>query len=323
MGPPGRSKSSAHRPRVARSFQPTQRTVTISVGAPAKINLNLRIVGRRPDGFHELRTLLQSIQLHDTLLLRSRLGPMIVRSRTPGVPKDRANLVWKSACVLWAALGRPGRPRDVAVSIRKAIPMAAGLGGGSSDAASALRGLCELWGVSSRPRWLRAVASRIGSDVPFFLDGGAAVGEGRGERIRRVGELDPFWVVLAVPRFCVSTAGAYRWFDAETRTRPVPRRSSGLPRGWRHRMEVLVNDLQASVARKYPEIRLMVEKLRGAEAVLAGMTGSGSVVFGLFAQRSAAEEARRFARQPGWRTMVTRTTNRTEFAQMTKIVRIS
>ena len=295
--------------------------MTITVGAPAKINLDLRVGGQRPDGFHELRTLLQSIQLHDTLLFRSRSGPMTVRSRTPGVPKDQANLVWKSACVLWTALGKPGRPRDVAISIRKTIPMAAGLGGGSSDAASALRGLCELWGLSPRRRWLRVVASRIGSDVPFFLDGGAAVGEGRGERICQVGDLDPFWVVLAVPRFGVSTAEAYRWFDAGVRTRPVPRRSNVLPRGWRRRMGVLVNDLQAAVASKYPEIRLMVEKLRRSDAVLAGMTGSGSVVFGLFTQRSAAEEARRSARQPGWRTMVTRTASRVEFAQMTKIVR--
>ena len=296
--------------------------MTITVGAPAKINLNLRIVGRRADGFHELRTLLQSIQLHDTLVFRPRSGPMTVRSRTPGVPKDRANLVWKSAGVLWAALGRPGTPRGVAVSIRKTIPMAAGLGGGSSDAASALRGLCELWGVSPRLPWLRAVASRVGSDVPFFLQGGAAVGEGRGERIRRVGELEPFWVVLAVPRFGVSTAEAYRWFDADVQTQPGRRPSGALPRGWRHRMgAALGNDLQMAVASKYPEIRLMVERLSGSGAAVAAMTGSGSVVFGLYVHRSAAEKARRLARRPGWRTIVTRTANRTEFAQMTKIVR--
>ena len=180
---------------------------------------------------------------------------MTVRSRTPGVPQDRENIVWRAARELWTTLGRRGQPRDVAVSIRKAIPMAAGLGGGSSDAACALRGLCALWEVAPGHPCLQRVASRIGSDVPFFLDGGVALASGRGERVRRVRAVTPFWVVLALPRWGVSTADAYRWFDADARRH---RRGAGrgrLPWGWRDRMGgSLVNHLEPAVAARHPDI---------------------------------------------------------------------
>ncbi len=297
--------------------------MTVTVCAPAKINLDLRILGRRRDDFHEIRTLLQSIQLHDTLSFRHCPGPMRVRSRTRGIPKDRANLVWAAACGLWSALGRSGIPSDVAISIRKRIPVSAGLGGGSSDAASTLRGLCAVWGIAPDRAWLRAVASRVGSDVPFFLDGGAAVARGRGERIRHLQDFErPLWVVLAQPRFGVSTAEAYRWFDAEGRGRRLmSRRSGSLPRGWREQMRVLVNDLEPAVAHRHPEIGLMVARFKRSGAVLAAMTGSGSTVFGLFRHRSAALAARVSARRPGWRMVVSRTVGRSEFARVTAMRR--
>ena len=295
--------------------------MTITICAPAKINLDLRVLGIRRDGFHDLRTLLHSIELHDTLSFRWRAGPMTVRSRTlAGVPQDRANIVWRAAGELWTALGRRGEPRDVAVSIRKAIPMAAGLGGGSSDAACALRGLCALWEVTLGHACLQRVASRIGSDVPFFLDGGVALASGRGERVRRVRALTPFWVVLALPRWGVSTADAYRWFDADARRH---RRGAGrgrLPWGWRDRMGSLVNHLEPAVAARHPDISAVVDALRATDAVLAAMTGSGSAVFGLFDRHSAALDARRAVRRPGWRTIMSRTVGRTMFARMTRVV---
>ena len=294
--------------------------MTITTRAPAKINLDLRVLGTRRDGFHDLRTLLHSIELHDTLSFRDRAGPLTVRSRTPGVPQDRENIVWRAARELWTALGRRGQPRDVAVLIHKAIPMAAGLGGGSSDAACALRSLCALWEVAPGRACLRRVASRIGSDVPFFLDGGVVLASGRGERVHRVKALTPFWVMLALPRFGVSTADAYRWFDADGSRHRMSADRGRLPRGWRDRMGSLVNHLEPVVAARHPDILAVVDALRATDTALAAMTGSGTAVFGLFDRRAAALAARRAVRRPGWRTIMSRTVGRTEFARLTRVV---
>ena len=291
--------------------------MTLTLCAPAKINLHLRILGIRQDGFHEVQTLLQSIDLHDSLAIRRRPGPLTVACRAAEVPTGRANLVWSAACALWEELGRRGEPEGAAVTIRKRIPSAAGLAGGSSDAAAALRGLCAVWRVHAGARRLRAVASAIGSDVPYFLSGGAAMAGGRGERVRRVPDIEPLWVVLARPAFGVATADAYRWFDAE-RTRPgPPRRSAGMPAGWRQTWRGLVNDLEPAVARRHPDIAAMVQRLQRSGALLAAMTGSGSVVYGLYRRRPAAEAARRAVRRHGWRTTLTRTIGRSEYARLT------
>lgn len=294
--------------------------MTLTVCAPAKINLDLRVLGRRPDRFHEVRTLLQSIYLHDTLSFRRWSGPMIVRSRSQVVPNGQGNLVWTAACALWSADGRRGMPSDVIINISKRIPVEAGLGGGSSDAASALRGLCKLWGISPRGSLVRGVASNIGSDVPFFLEGGLAIGRGRGESIRRVSEMRSFWVVLAYPPFGVSTADAYRWFDeSEQRSWKLAPRSRSLPRGWRRRLEGLANELEPAVVRRHPEIQVMVERLRESDALLAAMTGSGSTVYGLFRRHSTAQGARYAIRRRGWKTVITRTVGHAEFIRMTKV----
>ena len=153
----------------------------LQVRAPAKINLDLRVLRRRPDGFHEVSTILQSVALHDTLSITARRGPLTVRSAA-AVPRDRDNLVWTAAAALWRALGRSGDPAGAAVVVRKRIPSAAGLGGASSDAASALRGLRSWWAPSVSRRLLEDVAARVGSDVPFFLRGGTVRAAGRGER---------------------------------------------------------------------------------------------------------------------------------------------
>ena len=290
--------------------------MTITIHAPAKLNLDLRIVGRRADGYHNLRTLFQSIALHDTVRLSARPGSLTVRGRTRALPRDRANLVWKAADILWSDLGRRGPPSGVSVSIVKAIPMAGGLGGGSSDAASALRGLCALWKVSIGKSRLSELAARVGSDVPYFLTGGLVLGVGRGERLRPLPDLGRYWVVLAVPQFGVSSAQAYRWFDRDTTrsdTAPQTKGWASLPRGWRGRLEALRNDLEGPVSDKHPEIRRMVERLTGAGAAHATMTGSGSTVYGVYRERAAAIAGRRAVRLPGWRTLLTRMVGRTEF----------
>ena len=292
----------------------------VRVRAPAKINLDLRVLRRRPDGFHEVSTILQSVALCDTLSITARGGPLTVRSAAASVPRDRGNLVWTAAAALWRALGRSGDPAGAAVVIRKRIPAAAGLGGASSDAASALRALCSWWAPPASLR-LEDVAAGVGSDVPFFLRGGTVRATGRGARLRRLPPLRRYWVVLAVPDFGVSTADAYRWWDLDGREDAAVETGSA-PAGWRRDLGRLHNDLEAPVARRHPEIGALVARLRAAGAERAALTGSGSVVFGLFESRSRAVRARAALHAAAARTLLTRTVGAAACARLAAVARI-
>src|SRR4029450_958632 len=140
----------------------SQRRLRLTVRAHAKVNLDLRVLGVRQDGYHELRTVFQTIELHDTLVCEERPGPSTLACRAPGVPLDASNLIWKAGAALWTALGRAGTVRDTAVRIDKTIPIAAGLGGGSADAAAALMALGRLWG-GAPITLLREVGASLGA----------------------------------------------------------------------------------------------------------------------------------------------------------------
>jgi len=283
------------------------------VRAPAKLNLDLRILGHRRDGFHDLQTLLQSISLRDTLTFTHCRGRITVGSRSARVPTDKKNIVWQAAEVLWRDMGCQGDPKGVAISIIKRIPMAAGLGGGSSNAAAALRGLSSVWGVSPSGKRLRELAASVGSDVPYFLTGGLSDGFDRGVRLRRLSDLNQCWVVLASPTFGVPTVLAYKWFDQLPAKLPTKR-----SRHWRQRLRLLRNDLQEPVVRRHPEIGAMIDRLQATNASLAAMTGSGSTVFALYRRKADAILARRQVRSRGWQTILTRTIGSREFASLTE-----
>lgn len=293
----------------------------VQVHAPAKINLDLRVLRRRPDGFHEVSTILQSVALHDTLSIAGRRGTLTVRSAAGAIPRDRDNLVWTAAAALWRGLGRSGDPDGAAVVIRKRVPAAAGLGGASSDAASALRALRLWWAPSTSPRLLYDVAARVGSDVPFFLRGGTVRAAGRGERLRRLPVLQRYWVVLAVPAFGVSTADAYHWWDVDGRQNPAAAAARART-GWRRDLARLRNDLDAPVARRHPEVRTLALRLRAEGALHAALTGSGSVVFGLFASRASAVRARRALDAAPGRALLTWTIDSTAWARLAAVARI-
>ena len=292
----------------------------VQVAAPAKINLGLNVLKRRKDGFHGVRTIMQSVELHDVVSVTLRRGPFTVRSPSVGdMPKDRDNLVWMAVEHLWRSIGRSGVPNGVAVTITKRIPTEAGLGGASSDAAAVLRALVRLWCPSLQRDVVRDVAGSVGSDVPFFLDGGTAVATGRGECVRRIPSLHRFWLVVAVPGFGVSTEAAYNWWDRACR----PELSGvELSAGWRKRLDRLTNDLEYVVTEHYPEIGEMVSRLRIAGASFASMTGSGSAVYGAFQSHAEAMRARRRVRQKGWRTLVTNTLSLTEFRNLARLALI-
>jgi 4-diphosphocytidyl-2-C-methyl-D-erythritol kinase len=291
---------------------------TVVARAHAKINLDLRVLGTRPDGFHELRTVFQSLELHDVLTARGRRGPFGIVCRDPRIPRDETNLVWKSAQALWKAIGFAGEPRDTVVRLDKIIPVQAGLGGGSADAAAALGALARLW-IGARgtfdPQLLRDIAGGLGADVPFFLWGGTALGLGRGEEIYPLVDLPRHFVVLVLPPFGVSTAEAYGWYDEERAAGlydESPREIQVLPVPWPSRAAQMINDLEPPVVRRHPEIAQVKLQLRQAGAIGASMSGSGSAVYGLFRTRSAAAAAARLLNRPGWRLRLTRTLSRLE-----------
>src|SRR4051794_39051708 len=258
----------------------------------------------RDGGYHELRTIFQSIALHDTLTVRATRGPFTLTCDDPACPTDGSNLIARAAVAMWKAAGRRGAPRGVAIDLEKRIPMQAGLGGGSSDAAAALRVFAKRWRVSGQK--LVAAAEALGADVPYFLEGGAMLGLERGDLLFRLAEPPPAWVVLVLPGFGVSTKDAFAWFDAWPGT-PKLRASDERRR---------VNDLEAPVAARHPEIGRIISALRRAGASQAAMSGSGSAVFGLFFSRAAAIRAAKRLASPSRRTLLSRTLNHQTYQRL-------
>jgi len=255
---------------------------------------------------------MQSLALHDTVVVSERRGPFGLQCRTPGVPEDHTNLAWRAAAALWKAMGRDGEPRDVHIRIDKTIPSQAGLGGGSANAAAALVGLNVVWGAKQSRRDLAKLAATIGSDVPFFLQGGTAVATGRGEDLYPVDDVTRLGVLLIKPSFGVATADAYRWLD-EDRAAGLPETPEGrdVELGWPSGGVPLANDLTAPVARRHAGIQEMIDACLAEGAIGAQMTGSGSAVFGLFSEAAATRAAKRL-RRPDWLVLLTRTHSRRE-----------
>jgi len=291
---------------------------TITIRAHAKINLHLGILGRRPDGYHDLETVLQTLALHDTLTCERHDGPFCLRCDRPDVPVDDSNLVWRAAVLLAEAAGTGALAETgTRVTIDKRIPMQAGLGGGSADAAAALMALARLWRVAVDRQTLRAIGSRLGADVPFFFEGGTSLGTGRGDELRPLPDFTPSAVLVVMPPFGIPTADAYRWHDerAPLTTKGDgaggvighwPERASAWPE-WRSRFR---NDFEGVVGERFTAVPETIGRLRAAGAALAALSGSGAAMFGLFACEAAAEAAARGIDRPGWRTFVSRTLDR-------------
>lgn len=280
----------------------------------AKINLDLRVLGTRPDGFHDLQTVFQSLALFDDVTVSLRSGPLAVTCDEPDIPVDQRNLVWKAASLLHRTVtGKSSAPRDVLIDLRKRVPSEAGLGGGSSNAAMTLLALNTLWKLDLDLATLSRIGARLGADVPYFLVGGTALGLGRGDDIYPLADMPPVHVVILRPGFGVGTADAYRWFDEEKRRSvkdPSPR---AMPPGWPAWSATLRNDLEAPVVRHHPAIGRIKQSLIDAGAAFAAMSGSGSAVFGLFERADAARRTANDLSRPGWLSLHTRTLSRREY----------
>ena len=295
--------------------------IPVTIRAHAKINLDLRVLGTRPDGFHELRTVFQAISLHDVITCIPRPGAFAIECASPGVPLDRTNLVWRAAEALWRALRRSGPVRDVVIHLDKRIPLQAGLGGGSADAAATLVALTRAWRVPVKPVQLTDVAAALGADVPFFLAGGTALGLGRGDEIYPLADLPRHWIVLLIPGFGVSTSEAYGWYDGERDLSRGPLHTpeaQHVPGPWPSRAAQMINDLEGPIARHHPEIDQMKAALRRAGALAAAMSGSGSAVFGLFQKQREALDAVKRLSGSGWRVVLTESLDRGEYGRRSR-----
>jgi 4-diphosphocytidyl-2-C-methyl-D-erythritol kinase len=280
---------------------------SISIKAFAKINLDLQVLGVRPDGYHELRTTFQSVALSDVLTFTKTRGAFRIECDDPAVPTDRTNLIWKAAERVLRLSRRRDIPSGVTVRVEKNIPMQSGLGGGSSDAAAALRALSALWRVKASDAELHHAAALLGADVPYFLEGGTALGFHRGDLIYPLDDIPPAWVVIVVPEFGVSTKEAFGWWD-EKRGQEGREKREGLDGKARRQRERPANDLQNVVAKRHPIVAKLVRTLKAHGAFHASLSGSGSAVFGLFRRRGAAQAAARVVAGP--RTFVTPTLDR-------------
>jgi 4-diphosphocytidyl-2-C-methyl-D-erythritol kinase len=258
----------------------------VKIEAPAKVNLGLEIVRKRPDGYHDIRTLFQWVGLSDTLEIEPAPGPGIrLEGSDPSIAWDETNLVARAARALQA---RTGSDAGARIRVIKRIPAGGGLGGGSSDAAAALLGLNQAWGTDLSRHELAELGRGLGADVPYFLHGGLCLGEERGDRLTELPDLPPLALVLVFPPFPVPTALVYRSLPPSALT------SEGKDSKIVRFLEtgefgLLENRLEETIFRLFPGLKEYPGQLRDAGADLSLVTGSGSAVFGLFRDRAAAE----------------------------------
>lgn len=268
---------------------------TIHSLAPAKINVFLRIIGRQSDGYHLLDSLMIPVSLCDEIRIevdtekgkQGEEAQFVLTCDKPSVPNDETNLVYRAAVLL---LREAGVRATVAIHLRKRIPAGAGLGGGSSDAATTLKGLNALLELGFSEEQLCQLGTQLGADVPFFIPCRPAHVEGIGEILTPVPPFPHRWLVLVAPPFGVSTPWAYRQFD---KLSPPRDQSSSVkpPSGKWPSPELLVNDLERAVFPDYPQIATIKSAMLHLAAEGALMSGSGSSVFGIFRDRTMAEQA--------------------------------
>jgi 4-diphosphocytidyl-2-C-methyl-D-erythritol kinase len=271
------------------------RARALTVRSYAKVNLGLEVLGIRDDGYHELRTLFQTIDLHDDITLRPRPKGITLACDHPGVPDDERNLAWRAA----ESLRRHARVASgVEIRITKRIPVAGGMGGGSSNAAAVLIALNRLWRLDLDPDVLHRLARRLGADVPFFLVGGTALGLARGDEVYPLRRQVKAHVVVVDPQRPVSTAAVFARIDAGLTPREnsytifrfVSRDLEGAAA-----FRLLSNDLEQAALEEAPDLARTVGRIRGAlvreGALLAALSGSGSSYFGVFDDPQRARRA--------------------------------
>jgi 4-diphosphocytidyl-2-C-methyl-D-erythritol kinase len=287
----------------------------VKIRAPAKINLRLRVEGKRSDGYHLIDSIMVPVSLYDEIEIAKVKKDQTKRTSEkltvicdhPLVPQGRRNLVYRAASLL---MRKTGVDVGLRIQIRKRIPVGAGLGGGSSDAAATMVALNHLLGLNLSIKELQRLSLPLGADVPFFIDGRPARARGVGERLARLGKLPPLWSVILYPGFSVSTASVYKKFSLKL-TKPTANTSiNSLLKTADGLRKLLVNDLEIVTMARHPEVGLLKSKLLQEGAIGALMSGTGSSVFGLFNSRQEAERAfRRLGNMDGPQAFLVRVLN--------------
>ena len=289
---------------------------TFTLPSFAKINWQLRVLGRRLDGFHELRTIFQTITFHDQLTFNARDDEQLqLTSDSPEIPVDESNLILRAAHALQDRFNvRCG----ASIHLEKNIPVEAGLGGGSSNAAIALLGLAHLWKIETNKEELVKVGARLGADVPFFFTGGTALGTGLGTDVKPINELTTEHLLIVKPEAKVSTAEAYKSLNARALTKEDSDTILSISRA-DEKFEgshpyALHNDFEPVIFKMKPEIGRARSALMEAGASGALLSGSGSSVFGLFDNREGQEQAlESLKKESAWRIIKCATLSRSEY----------
>jgi 4-diphosphocytidyl-2-C-methyl-D-erythritol kinase len=285
---------------------------TLKLRSFGKINLALSVLGKRTDGYHEIQTVFQTVDLCDELEFRSSAR---IELRCEGLRDigQEDNLVWKAADRLAAFCGTN---LGVSIVLKKRIPAGAGLGGGSGNAAATLLGLRRFWNLQLADSGLRPIAEKLGSDVPFFLEGGTALGTGRGEQIHPLPDVPAKHLVIIFPGVQVPTAEAYRSLNlglTSAREDHRIQRLIGQVEAHAGCLTGIFNDFEASIPAAYPPIREAKAFLEQRGATAALLSGSGSSVFGFFSDEESAFAAARDVSRPDWRVFPAKTLSRAEY----------
>jgi 4-diphosphocytidyl-2-C-methyl-D-erythritol kinase len=292
----------------------------VRISAFAKINLRLHVLGKRSDGVHELRTIFQTISLHDDLRLRSSRRPEISlnitgNSSLSSEPIEK-NLVYRAVNALRRELKVRG---GVEITLKKTIPAGRGLGGGSSDAAAALLGYLRLTKKKLASPRLMEIAASLGADVPFFLHGGRALGVNKGDEIYPLADVSKQYLLIVSPReIHVPTPDAYRWLKAKpltlTNSAVNPKLFEFCALCWSAQGSGLSNDFERSVFRRHPRLDQIKRDLLHRGAAEASLAGSGSAVFGVFPSPAMARRAA--VGFPHDQTFVCETVSRDRYARL-------
>jgi 4-diphosphocytidyl-2-C-methyl-D-erythritol kinase len=261
-----------------------------TIKAPAKLNIRLKVIGRRPDGYHDLVSIMVPVDLFDHLEIRVITEGVTLSCTGLPVPENETNLVVKAARAFFA---KTGLDRGVSIQLEKRIPVAAGMGGGSSDAASALLLMNALWAEPLSPEDLQATALTLGADVPFFVACKPAIARGIGEILDPISSWPELWYVIVAPRIQVSTSWVYKNLQLKELTRDETFHINKFLREKPDKIAwILENDLESVTSARFPIIETIKHSLLNLGAEGALMTGSGPSVFGVFSSSGQAEAAR-------------------------------
>ncbi|HDQ43988.1 MAG TPA: 4-(cytidine 5'-diphospho)-2-C-methyl-D-erythritol kinase [bacterium] len=279
--------------------------VKLRVLSYAKVNLGLLLLGKRPDGYHDIATLFQQIDLHDTLIFEETDRDFGIDVEGADIPTDEGNLIYRAYSLIKTQHSIRG---GIHVTVKKQIPVGGGLGGGSSNAAMTLLALCKMFNLSLEEKTLRHLGMQIGSDVPFFFWGGTALGLGRGERLESITIPTDYRLLLLFPDVSVSTAWAYQHARIGLTTGEKMAKFRSLLGNFDYEAlrDSLVNDLERVVFERHPQLLPLKEQLYEKDAFYAGMSGSGSTIYGLYRSPDVAQKARSFFSKNGVRTLVSR-----------------